>query len=172
MTRTTRTLLTVSLLAAPVFLAAQAPAPALPPGNQGGLDPAAILKPLADSWPTYSGDYTGRRFSALTQINQSTVKSLTLAWVSKLTGGLPTAGGAGRGGGFGRGGGAGGRVFVGGRGPNELAVAGTPGIKASILPVNGVLDVTAPDNVWAIDAQDWLAPSHASTVHITPSPSA
>ena len=73
MTRTSRALLTVSLLAAPVWLGAQASAPAQMPGNQGGLDPAAILKPLADSWPTYSGDYTGRRYSALTQINQSTV---------------------------------------------------------------------------------------------------
>ena len=27
----------------------------------GGLDPAELLKPLSDSWPTYSGDYTGRR---------------------------------------------------------------------------------------------------------------
>ena len=51
MNRTTRVLLTVSLLAAPVWLVAQEPAPQAP-GNQGGLDPAAILKPLADSWPT------------------------------------------------------------------------------------------------------------------------
>ena len=29
----------------------------------GGLDPAALLEPLGDSWPTYSGDYTGRRYS-------------------------------------------------------------------------------------------------------------
>jgi hypothetical protein len=36
-----------------------------------GLDPAALLKPLADSWPSYSGDYTGRRYSALTQIMYS-----------------------------------------------------------------------------------------------------
>ena len=26
-----------------------------------GLDPAALLKPPADSWPTYHGDYTGQR---------------------------------------------------------------------------------------------------------------
>jgi alcohol dehydrogenase (cytochrome c) len=151
MTRITRALLTVSLLTAPVWLTA-AQDQALPPGNQGGLDPAAILKPLADSWPTYSGDYTGRRYSALTQINQSTVKSLTLAWVSRLTGGLP-GGGGGRGGGRG-GGGGNSRVTVGGEGPEDLAFSGTPSVKASILQVNGVLYVTAPDNVWAIDAQD------------------
>ena len=44
--------------------------------QQTGLDPAEILKPLSDSWPTYSGDYSGRRYSALTQINQTNVKNL------------------------------------------------------------------------------------------------
>ena len=39
-------------------------------GGQGrGVDPADLLKPLADSWPSYSGDYTGKRYSALTQVN-------------------------------------------------------------------------------------------------------
>ena len=50
--------------------------------QQTGLDPAAILKPLADSWPTYSGDYSGRRYSALKQINQANVKNLGLAWTT------------------------------------------------------------------------------------------
>ena len=36
-----------------------------------GLDPAEILKPLSDSWPTYSGDYSARRYSALKQIFES-----------------------------------------------------------------------------------------------------
>ena len=27
------------------------------------LDPAALLKPPTDTWPTYNGDYSGRRFS-------------------------------------------------------------------------------------------------------------
>src|SRR6185437_8494875 len=35
---------------------------------------------LNDSWPTYNGDYSGRRYSTLTQINKSNVKSLKLAW--------------------------------------------------------------------------------------------
>ena len=48
--------------------------------SRPGSTRRGILKPLADSWPTYSGDYTGRRYSALTQINQSNVKNLTLAW--------------------------------------------------------------------------------------------
>ena len=33
-----------------------------------GLDPSALLKPGADSWPTYHGDYSGQRHSRLTQI--------------------------------------------------------------------------------------------------------
>ena len=41
-----------------------------------GLDPAALLKPLSDQWPTYSGDYSGQRYSHLTQVNQTTVKNL------------------------------------------------------------------------------------------------
>jgi len=49
------------------------------------VDPADLRKPLKDSWPTYSGDYTGKRYSALDQINQSTVKHLTLAWMTQVT---------------------------------------------------------------------------------------
>ena len=76
--------------------------------GQGGLDPSEILKPLGDQWTTYSGDYTGRRYSSLKQINQSTVKNLSLSWVARFTTGCgPTgAGGESGGGGFGgRGGG-------------------------------------------------------------------
>ncbi len=47
---------------------------------QGGLDPAILLKPSPDSWPSYHGDYSGRRHSPLTQINQRNVQNLTLAW--------------------------------------------------------------------------------------------
>ena len=39
-------------------------------GRAAGLDPAELLKPLGDSWPTYSGDYSGKRYSPLTQIDQ------------------------------------------------------------------------------------------------------
>ena len=49
-----------------------------------GLDPSALLKPPADAWPTYNGDYTGRRYSALSQINQSNVHQLTPAWVMQV----------------------------------------------------------------------------------------
>src|SRR3984885_15540957 len=57
-----------------------------------GLDPVLLTKPTTDSWPTYSGDYSGRRFSSLTQINQMNVKNLGLAWVSHLAPGAGAAG--------------------------------------------------------------------------------
>jgi acido-empty-quinoprotein group A len=43
------------------------------------LDPAQLVK-LTSDWPTYNGDYTGRRYSPLAQINRDNVGSLTLAW--------------------------------------------------------------------------------------------
>ena len=46
-----------------------------------GLDPAALLHPATNTWPTYNGDYSGRRFSTLGQINASNISSLTLAWI-------------------------------------------------------------------------------------------
>jgi alcohol dehydrogenase (cytochrome c) len=101
-----------------------------------GLDPAKLLTPLGDSWPSYSGDYTGRRYSALTQINQSNVKNLTLAWTARLSGTQTP------------------RSIVGGEGTGEVTVGGATTIKGAVLMVNNVLYVTAPDNVWALDAHD------------------
>jgi alcohol dehydrogenase (cytochrome c) len=73
--------LLVLLLALPtIWLSAQSP-------SAGGLDPAAIKKPLSDAWTVYSGDYSGRRFSALKQVDRTTVKNLALAWVARLTAG-------------------------------------------------------------------------------------
>ena len=117
-----------------------------------GLDPAAIRKPLSDSWPVYSGDYTGRRYSALQQVNRTTVKNLTLAWVSRLTAGSADSGESRRGGG--RGGGGGAPTIVGGKGTGEFGGGGAPTVKGAILMVGNVLYVTAPDNVWALDAHD------------------
>jgi len=114
------------------------------------VDPASLLKPLGESWPTYSGDYTGRRFSALKQVNKTTVKNLSLAWIVRLTAGAGAAGG----GGGGRGGGGGGSdVIMGGVG-TEIAGAGPANVKGAILMVNDVLYVSSPDNVWALDARD------------------
>jgi len=127
-------ILAAPLALAPIVLMAQSGA---------GLDPTDILKPLKDSWPTYSGDYTGKRYSALDQVNQSNVSHLTLAWMTQVTPGLNQNG----------------RVFppprviVGGEGPGDIHVGGGT-IKASALEVDGVLYFTIPDNAWAVDARD------------------
>jgi glucose dehydrogenase len=54
-------------------------------GGQG-LDPAALLRPATDTWPTYNGDYSGRRYSTLDQINAGNVGSLTVAWIFRTRG--------------------------------------------------------------------------------------
>ena len=53
---------------------------------QSGLNNATLGAPPTDSWPTYNGDYSGRRYSPLTKINQSNVNSLSLAWVYRAAG--------------------------------------------------------------------------------------
>ncbi len=104
------------------------------------LDPALLLKPPKDAWPTYNGDYSGRRFSPLTQINQSTIKTLNLAWVYHAIGGETP------------------RSVVGGEGPEPTEGAGArnpfgASIKSTPLMVNGILYFTTPDNTWAVDAR-------------------
>src|SRR5947209_13209197 len=145
MTRATHLLVAASIVLLAVVLTAQGQ----------GLDPSAILKPLSDSWPTNSGDYSGKRYSSLTQINQSNVKNLTLAWVSKFTGGPGNLGGAGRGGFPFFGGGAPPPTIIGGEGSMEPAGTGFGSgtdIRCSILEVNGILYLSTPDNAWAVDA--------------------
>jgi alcohol dehydrogenase (cytochrome c) len=111
---------------------------------QGPLDPALLTKPLGDSWPTYSGDYSGKRYSALTQINQSNVKNLTLGRVTRVTSG---SGGGGRGAA---------PAIVGGVATTDSSGGGGGGtnIRASILEINGILYFSTPDNAWAVDARD------------------
>ena len=90
--------------------------------SQGGLIPAKLGAPPTDNWPTYNGDYSGRRYSSLSKINQGNVSSLSLAFVYRANGAL------------GGGGGGGGRI------------------SATPLQVNGILYFTMPDHAWAIDA--------------------
>src|SRR4051812_22555447 len=131
--------LVLFLLLAPMALVAQ---------TQGGLDPASLLKPLGDSWPTYSGDYTGRRYSSLTQINQSNVKNLGLAWISRgfVQGSGPNGYGRGSTGGDGDV-----PITAAGEGSGDFNRAGPAQIRGSVLMVDGVLYATSPDNAWAID---------------------
>jgi alcohol dehydrogenase (cytochrome c) len=106
-----------------------------------GVAPAMLRAPLSESWPTYSGDYTGRRYSTLAQVNRTTVKSLSLEWVTRLTTGRAARPG-------------GAPINVGGHGPEDLGVAPPANVKGSILDVNDVLYITAPDYVWAVDSHD------------------
>jgi alcohol dehydrogenase (cytochrome c) len=106
------------------------------------LDPALLGRPATDAWPTYYGDYSGRRFSPLKQINQSNVKALTLAWVKRFTAGPGAA------------------TAVGGLGPEPAPGGGTGTnefggltIKATPLMLKGVLYFATPDNAWAVDAR-------------------
>jgi alcohol dehydrogenase (cytochrome c) len=112
-----------------------------------GVSPEELLKPLKDSWPTYNGDYSGRRFSALKAINTETVKHLSLAWSIRLTPGPNPPAGRGRFGGQPT------KLIVGGEGTGDISVGGGT-IKASVLAVDGTLYFSMPDNAWAVDARD------------------
>jgi alcohol dehydrogenase (cytochrome c) len=59
---------------------------ALPALPADGVNPKSLSQPPVNSWPTYNGDYSGRRFSPLTKINESTLDSLSLAWVYRMKG--------------------------------------------------------------------------------------
>ena len=133
--------------------------PALLPG-QGGVDPADASKPLADQWLSYSGDFTGRRFSTLKQVTTANVKNLSLEWVQPNivtgcgpTGSAPAGGGGGFGGGFG-GGAAAVPTIIGGLGDGGANTCGPARLGGGILFVDGILYASSPDNVWAIDGHD------------------
>jgi alcohol dehydrogenase (cytochrome c) len=79
------------------------------------VDPAMLLKPPVDSWPTYHGDYSGRRHSTLTSITPANVPQLSLAWAFQTNQ------------------------------PQQ--------VKATPILVNGVMYLTTPDNLWALDAR-------------------
>ena len=145
---TMRLVLMVAALVAPALVGAQA---AKPQGHGEGLEPSELLRPLGESWPTYSGDYSGRRYSSLTQVNQSNVKNLSLAWVTRVTAGPGAGPGPGRGRGRGT---VAAPTIVGGEGDGQLAAGGATNIRSAVLAVNGILYFTTPDNAWAVDARD------------------
>jgi alcohol dehydrogenase (cytochrome c) len=131
-----------SLLALPVLLCS-----ALAFGQGGGVTPQELLQPLKDSWPTYNGDYTGKRYSALTQVNRTNVKDLTLGWMTRLHEGAGPAQPDDNEGGPKP------PLIIGGEGPGDITIQGSS-IKGSVLAVNGTLYVTMQDNGWALDARD------------------
>ena len=117
----------------------------------GGVSPQELVKPLKEQWPTYNGDYSGRRFSLLKEVNTATVKNLSLAWMIRLTPGMPGQGGGGGRGRFAPPSPA--KLIVGGEGTGDLQLGGGT-IKASVLMVDGTLYFSMPDNAWAVDARD------------------
>ena len=125
------TAMAAALLLAPIASSAQ----------PGGLDPASLVAPLEDSWPTYSGDYSGRRYSKLAQVTTDNVQQLTLAWTRTLDSGMPALEGNNA------------PDFIGGEGTGDFTI-GSQRIKGSILQVGDLLYVTAPDHVWALDVRD------------------
>jgi acido-empty-quinoprotein group A len=87
------------------------------------LNPAKLLQPPTDTWPTYNGDYSGRRYSTLKQIDASNLGSLAMQWMFRMNIGLMRGGMA------------------------PAAIKSTP------LLVNGILYFTLPDHVWAVNAR-------------------
>jgi alcohol dehydrogenase (cytochrome c) len=103
------------------------------------LDPAKLLQPQTDIWGTYSGGYSGQRYSTLSQINQSNVKDLAVAWTASLHTGtedLP------------------GEPTTITDGVGTMSFPNAASVRGVILQVDGVLYATSPDNAWAIDAHD------------------
>ncbi len=49
-------------------------------------NPAILSKQPVDSWPTYNGDFSGKRFSPLKEINTGNVHQLALAWATHFSG--------------------------------------------------------------------------------------
>jgi acido-empty-quinoprotein group A len=86
------------------------------------LDPQEIGKPPIKNWTSYSGDYNGQRFSTLTQINAGNLDQLAQQWVYKIAR------------------------------PAGQSRAPEPAIKCTPLLVDGVIYITIPDHVYALDA--------------------
>jgi alcohol dehydrogenase (cytochrome c) len=80
-----------------------------------GFDPSRMVETPLENWPTYHGDYSGKRHSTLAEITPENVNQLALEWVFQTNGGQ--------------------------------TIKGTP------IVVDGVMYVTTPDNLWAIDAR-------------------
>ena len=87
------------------------------------VDPDTMGNAPVTNWPTFNGDYSGKRYSTLTQINPANLDRLEPQWVYRIA-----EVGAQRG-------------------------APAPIIKCTPLLVNGVLFMTIPDHLWALDAR-------------------
>ncbi len=90
------------------------------------LTPDKLLQAPTDTWPTYNGDYSGKRFSALQRINSGNIRRLAPSWMFRVSN------------------------------VGALRGVGSPEIKSTPLMVKGVLYFTIPDHVYAIDARTGL----------------
>ena len=131
-------------------------------GQGKGVAPAELLKPLKDSWPSYNGDYSGKRYSVLTQVNQSNVKHLTLAWSARVTPGPATPQGGFGFGAFAR---AGGRLRTASRAARLLAlVSGVgrrstpePGAVASMAATRSATGATSSPHLGSVSASSCVS---------------
>ncbi len=48
------------------------------------LNPMKLAQPPTDTWPTYNGDYSGKRYSPLSQINSQNIASLAVQWMYRV----------------------------------------------------------------------------------------
>jgi alcohol dehydrogenase (cytochrome c) len=134
--------LLLACLLLPVALRGQQPPPTSAPGDRPHYLAADVLsrREATDAWPTYHGDYSGRRFSPLTQINKETVATLQLLWQFRAVAAPETA------------------THVGGPGaPGQPLFWGAPSdgfrIGGAPLMVNGILYMSAMSRAWAVDAR-------------------
>src|SRR6185312_15451974 len=73
-------LLLLNLLSARLISTAQQARP--PVTTEVNVDAADLLaRPVGENWTSYNGDYTGRRYSNLRDINAGNVAQLRAAWV-------------------------------------------------------------------------------------------
>ncbi|HEY1808166.1 MAG TPA: acido-empty-quinoprotein group A [Acidobacteriaceae bacterium] len=104
-------------------LATAALTAASPVAPHVSLDPIDLGRPPITAWTTFNGDYSGRRYSTLTQIDPGNLGQLALQWVYGIS-----SVGAQRG-------------------------APVPVIKCTPILVGGVLYITIPDHLWALQAR-------------------
>ncbi len=106
--------------------------------GQSPTSVSELSKPAVNAWATYHGDFSGRHFSTLKQIDTTNVKGLSLAWIYRvntstegaiISGTPPPPGPPRRGGGWGA------------------------TIKSVPLAVDGVLYFSTPGNAYAVDAR-------------------
>ena len=118
-------------------------------GQGGPLDPAELVKPLAANWTSYSGDFTGKRFSSLKQVNVNTVRNLSLRWLNTniRSGCGPNGRAAGAGAA-----GPSNPLVVSGLGDGSSNTCGPARLQGGIIVVNGVIYAASSFNVFAIEA--------------------